>query len=434
MRVKYHERRKISVGTKVMLVIAPLVLIGSVLLLNLLSSGYWPDFSRTHTGIVSQKGNSTGENRETGAVDGNRTTITDSDTGTNKAEHGKSGMTETRKVRHFTLTAAGTAVMEGDIRKNCYFEDVRIYDFSDVMSLLKTELRSDVNILFIENIIMDDEKVTDIIVPSSLTAMLKTAGFNMAACGFSRAWDQGQKGIAATRTNLQQQGITPLGIYESEEQNIIRIMDCGGIPTAFLQYTDTIQSGTRNKMIKQNEGRSVPAADPEEIRADIEEARKQGAKAVIVLLNWGKKGGKQPEKNQRNLAQQIADAGADLIIGSGSRYPQTAEYLSAGDRQVMCVWSLGTTLSGERKNTDWLSGYLFHAELILDENDSLHIQTPAYTPIYTWKSKLSGKLVFRCLPANRLPPDGMDSDQESTMGKVAEVTRKALQGSPLQER
>ena len=91
-------------------------------------------------------------------------------------------------------------------------------------------------------------------------------------------------------------------------------------------------------------------------------------------------------------------------------------------------------MSGERKNTDWLSGYLFHAELILDENDSLHIQTPAYTPIYTWKSKLSGKLVFRCLPANRLPPDGMDSDQESTMGKVAEVTRKALQGSPLQER
>ena len=434
--MKDPARRKVSAGTKLMLVLTILVLIGTGILLNRLYSDGVPDVSRTRTDAVSRSGNGAGTGDQTGgrSPDLNRGSTVESQSNRTSGQTSSTASPVRKGTGSFTLTVAGTAVMEGDVRKSCYYEDVKVYDFSEVMSLLKTELRSDVNILFLENIISDDGKVTDVIVPSSLTAMLKTAGFNMAACGFSKAWDKEGEGISSTRQHLLGEGIVPLGICDPADQNPVRIQEYGGIRVVFLQYTDTIKSAVRKKMANQQESRTVPAADPEEIRNDIAEARKQGADAVIVLLNWGKTGGKQPDKAQRNLAQSIAEAGADLIIGSGSRYPQTAEYLTANDRQVLCVWSLGTTLSGERKSTDWLSGYLFHAELTLDSTGVLSIGVPAYTPLYTWKSNLTGKLGFRCLAANGAIPDGMDADQQKTMGKAAEVTRKAVQDSPMQER
>ena len=416
-----------------MLAVLPLVLILTFLLLNRLTSGTTFDLTRIQTGTASRQ--------ETGTEDNRPAQISDED----RMESGKTGSGQNHSGdslpendaaagrKRFTLTAAGTVVMEGDVRKNCYYEDVRVYDFSDIMSLLKSELNADVNLVFLENIITDAEKTSDLFAPSSLAAMLNSAGFNMAACGFAKAWAREGSGISDTRRHLTIQHITPAGICDPEDQDPVQIQEYGGIPVAVLQYTDTISSTNRKKMTRKGESRTVPAADPEEIRADIQEARNRGARAVIVLLNWGKIGGKQPDKAQRNLAQKIAEAGADLIIGSGSQYPQTAEYLSAEGRQVLCVYSLGTMLSGERK-LDRLSGYLFHAELMLDDDGILHVNAPGYTPVYTWKSSLSGKLVFRCLAANRNIPDGMDEEQQKTMGRSAEATRKALQDSPLQER
>ena len=425
--MRYGERRKISAGTKVMLVLTPLVLIGTIILLSRLyspvsragtaDSAFQQEREAGVPGKQNTAGNSpekAGTNRETRASDRVQTT-------------GSTGQ------KRFTLTVAGTAVMEGEVRKSCEYKDVKAYDFSDVMSLLKNEIYSDVNILFLENIISDDEQVSDRVIPSAVTAMLKTAGFNMAACGFSGAWDKGGAGVAATRKNLIQDQIIPLGICDPENQDPVQVREYGGIPTAILQYTDTVASGVRKKMAAQNQSRTVPAADPEEIRNDILAARSQGAKAVIVLLNWGKDK-EQPGKTQRELAQRIADAGADLIIGCGTRYTQTAEYLTTDGRQVLCVWSLGVTVSGNRDNVKRLSGYLFHAEVSMDRDGTVSISNPTYTPTYTWKSELSGKLSFHCMAANAAIPDGMEDKQQKTMGRCAEQTRKVLQDSVLQER
>ena len=184
-------------------------------------------------------------------------------------------------------------------------------------------------------------------------------------------------------------------------------------------------------MAKDNASGMIPEAEITQIRQDILSARENGAEAVIVFLNWGRTG-KDPDKTQKELAEGIAGAGADLIIGNGSHVPQKAEYLSGEDgRSVLCVWSLGSLLSGDRSNIRRLSGYLLHVTVRRSERGGVDILNPEYTPVYAWKYKQDGRFYYRCVDAEGEAPDGMDKEQRNNREKAAETVRKVLTDSPL---
>ena len=334
----------------------------------------------------------------------------------------------------FTMTVAGTVALDGEIRKNSYYSDAKQYDYYDVMMLLKKELQSDLNIVFMENLLSEDGKSTDVTASGAGAAMLKAAGFNAAACGFSGAWEKAEDGIVSTRSILEENGIQPLGIYRQEDADSVRIFEINGIRTALLQYTNTVPAVARKKMTKNGQENLIPEADPVKIASDIEKAGIQGCDIVIVLLNWGKTG-KAPDKSMRSMAQQIADAGADLIIGCGSRIVSGADLLTTGDgeKQVLCVWSLGTTLSGNRSNISRIAGILLQAT-IHKEPGKTEICDVCYIPVYTWKYRQDSRYYYRCMAADREAPDGMDAEQQKMMKRAAETIRKAMKDSPLEER
>lgn len=339
-----------------------------------------------------------------------------------------------KKGKSFTMTAAGTVALEGEVRKNSYYSDVKQYDYYDIMMLLKKELQSDLNVVFLENLFTEDGKINDIAASGAGAAMLKAAGFNAAACGFSGAYEKGEAGIDSTSRLLEENGIRPLGLCREGNTESVPIIPLNGIRVAMLQYTDTISAATRKKMEKNGQENLIPAADPDAVAADIDRARKQGCEVVIVLLNWGRNG-KAPDKNMRIKAQQIADAGADLIIGNGSRVVSGAEMLTAGDdkRQVLCIWSLGTTLSGNRNNISRIAGMMLQVTVRVEDG---RVETPeaCYIPLYTWKYRQDSRTYYRCLSANRAVPDGMDAEQQKMMKRAAETVQKTMKDSPLEEK
>ena len=422
-----------------MLIFTLLVLTGSAVVLVRLFSGNHLDLTRLgENGAHNQeiqtaiqgKTSAPGSTKKKG--NGSHYTLYDSAGSSENADSSENA------GGRFTLTVAGTVALEESIRKSGYISELKVYDLSEIMSLLRNELTSDVNIVFLENILTDSAKPSDIIAPSATAAMLKAAGFNMAACGFQGAWNKKAEGIADTRANLTDSGITPIGIYNPDQKDPYQIMNCGGIPTAILQYTNTISQSERKKMNKEGQSDTVPAADPETIANDISEVRTKGAALVVVLMNWGNRG-KAPDKKIKTLAQQIADAGADIIIGSGSRKPQPAEYLNSvradgSEAQVLCIWSLGVTLSKDRSNAQNMAGYLFHTEFVMDSSRNVRISNSEFTPLYTWLFTQDKRNNYRCLAANRVPPDGMEIKQQNTMAHVADITREALKDSFLTER
>ena len=427
--------RKISLGTCFMLVLTLLVMIGTTLVLIRLSHGnriVTSDYDLSEKNASSeQKGriasSQSRKNRQSGQGQSGPSVSTSEELNTISGGGGR-----------FTLTVAGTVAVEDEILTRSYLSDIKTYDISDIMSLIRSDVSSDVNIVFVENILMDNARAKNIIAPSDVAGMLKNAGFNIAACGFSGAWNKKEEGIIQTRKNFSESGITPVGIYEPGEGHTVQIANYGGIHTAILQYTGSISKNDRNKMKSANQSDTVPQADATEIAEDIAAARKQGADLVIILMNWGSKG-KVPDKSQKQLAQQIADAGADMIIGSGSRTPQQAEYLTSirpdgSQAKVLCIWSLGVTLSQERKNNKQMAGYLFHAEIVMDSSMTISVSDISYTPLYTWLYKQDGRYYYRCLAGNRTLPDGMEIEQQNKLAHVVDVTREALKDSPLIER
>ena len=441
---KQHQpaRRRMSAGTVLMLAVTLLVVGGSALVLTRLSGNDHIDTSRLQAEIRGLKNTETTSETQHSNDDASVATAASSDYGTagNSGSHGAeipSPSAAIPQTRSFTMTVGGTVSVDGEVRKNSYLSDLKVYELSDIMMLLRDELSADVNIVFLENLLSRTEQASDLVATGETAGMLRNAGINMAACGFARSWDKGAEMIRETQSLLQENRIEPVGIFGSAPPNQISLRNINGIRTAILQYTDTIASGTRKKMNRQEQSHMVPEADPTAIAEDIAEARRQGAEAVIVLIEWGSIN-KAPSKAQREKAQMIADAGADLIFGNGSRIPLGTEMITAqradgSQREVLCTWSLGTVLSGERGSVKRLSGYLVHVTLQAGENGDICTTACSYTPVYTWKYKQDGRYYYRCLASDHGPPDGMANDQARTMEKARKTVEDALKDSPLQQ-
>ena len=409
-------KRKISAGTVAVLLMTMAILGGTVFVWLRLSSGKTVDLSRLKPEVEILQVKTGNEERIPEIAQTVMSTPIPVATQTPEPNNPEKNDPEPY-LRSFTLTAAGTVSMAGEVRKNSYSSDAKQYDYSDTMTLLKKELGSDLNIVFTENLYSTENKPTDLIAPDAAAAMLKSAGFNAAACGYSKAFDKGEAGIASTRRVLEDNGIRPVGIYENDGEDHIPVFSENGIRTALLQYTDTIPAATRKTMTKNG----------------LNSTRELGCEAVIVLLNWGKTG-RGPDKNMKKLVQGIADAGADLIVGSGNRIVSGMEMLTAGetDRQVPCVWSLGTTLSGDRGTIKRIAGMLLKATVVVKDGKT-EIREIRYVPLYTWKYRQDSRYYYRCLAADRPEPDGMDSEQRKMMKKAAETVREAMKDSPAEE-
>ena len=425
-------RRKLSTGSVFMLILLAAVLVGTALVLSRLSSGASVDLSKLNMNVLNIQAD------PAGTGDGTAEEQPDNDPQPQKTTAPQPAATDTPVPQNaedsFTLTVGGTISLSGEVRKNSRNTDSKIADYADVMLLLAPAVRSDENIVFLENILSDRHKASDYTAPAQAAVLLKEAGFSMAACGFSQAYANGKDGIEETLATLNSQGTGALGIRGADDPGSPDIRNTNGIRVAYLQYTSTIPAKTRKSMEKEGTSGMVPEADLSLISRDIRSAHEQGAEAVIVLLNWGKNG-KEPDKAQKETANEIARAGADLIIGNGSHVPQKAEYLDGPDgKSVLCVWSLGSLLSGDRSNIRHMSGYLLHVTVRRNGQGSVDILNPEYTPVYTWKYKQDGRIYYRCIEADGNEPDGMDKEQRNYREKAAETIAGILKDSPLTER
>ena len=89
---------------------------------------------------------------------------------------------------------------------------------------------------------------------------------------------------------------------------------------------------------------------------DVYEKARELADIVVVFPHWGEEYKTEPNSYQRHMAQVMADAGADLIIGCHPHVIQPLEILISEDgREVPCYYSLGNFISnmpGAEKNVE----------------------------------------------------------------------------------
>ena len=340
------------------------------------------------------------------------------------------------------LTFAGSVNMDDLTRKSGYYSDSKKYDFTENLSLIASELDSDCTLVTLESITDPDGNVRQIPnAPDEVMDMLAAANVDMVALGYNRAFERGQEGASATIAQASARGLETLGLYESQEDaQRLRVVSIGSIDVAYLHYTTALTNTAKRQLNTDDASWAQPVitvgtAGAEQIAADIRLAREQGAHLVVVSLNWsGSDSLTTTSTKMKTFMQALADAGADVIIGAGTKAVREVTWLigqreDGTSRQTLCAWSLGSLLNGERNNGN-VTGMLLHVQISVN-GSSVNFERVSYTPTYIWRFKQDDYYRYRVVASDQPAPDGMDSTQASNAQRAFENLRKTLGNSPI---
>lgn len=337
----------------------------------------------------------------------------------------------------FTLTAGGSVTLTTPLRKSVYHSESETYDFTELFGYIADETRSDLCLVTLENTLDTGGKLSDVNTAAGAADALRAVGVDVVASGFPKALDAGLPALRATLSALKQEGFSVVGAYASQEDaQQPLLLNLHGVQTAVLHYTQFLSDKGEATAEKEEAAYAVPRLDIETVRQAIAAARARGAQVVILSLNWGNVGKSAPTKAQQALAQELADAGADIILGAHSQMIQPIQLLTANraggvQTQALVAYSLGALITQERGDK-YIAGMLLHLDLTYHtDTRSLSFDQIQYTPTYIWRYKEDGRYQYRVVPSDLVAPDGMDQKQQEVMGRALKTTQTALEGSPV---
>jgi poly-gamma-glutamate capsule biosynthesis protein CapA/YwtB (metallophosphatase superfamily) len=152
-------------------------------------------------------------------------------------------------------------------------------------------------------------------------AGLTFAGFKVLSVANNHTFDWGRPALADTLARLHAAGIRPVGAGSNDlEAHYPVLVNLRGVRLAFLAYVNVppreATAGTDQP--------GVAWLVPERALADIRFARSL-ADVVIVSVHWGVEYICRPERRQVEMAHQMIDAGADLVVGGHPHVVQPLE-------------------------------------------------------------------------------------------------------------
>lgn len=189
--------------------------------------------------------------------------------------------------------------------------------------------------------------------PQELGLHLIDMGFNMFSHANNHVVDATSRGFNRTIEFWRaQDNVIMAGIAADTADDQIRILECKGLKIALLAYT----YGTNGLTLPASHPGIVKLIDDELMQNELAAANEL-ADIVLVGIHWGVEYQKEPNDEQRRLANLLAEGGADVIIGSHPHVLQTVELLTTTDnRSVPVFYSLGNFISAQDKPATMLGG------------------------------------------------------------------------------
>lgn len=214
--------------------------------------------------------------------------------------------------------------------------------------------------------------------PQELGDHLVAMGFNLVSQATNHILDAGERGLLNSVAFWRRQcDVVMAGVAATPEDDTLQVLNCNGINVALLAYT----YGTNGLSLPRGSKAVIHLIDDEAIQRDVADAR-EAADIVIVSMHWGVEYQAEPNAEQQRLAQLVADAGADIIIGTHPHVVQTAAMLDTADgRRVPVFYSLGNLISAQNKPATML-GALAEVDMTYDTaNGTLSIDHMGVVPV-----------------------------------------------------
>jgi poly-gamma-glutamate capsule biosynthesis protein CapA/YwtB (metallophosphatase superfamily) len=222
--------------------------------------------------------------------------------------------------------------------------------------------------------------------PIEFARGIEGVGCNVINLGTNHTNDKGQALIDATVAawDDRQNVLAVAGANRSpEEQKKQRIFTVKGMKFALLSYTTYT-----NKPLGNSYG--VDMYNEAAAKTDIAAAQ-ENADFVLISMRWGTEYSADINAQQDQIAQVLADAGADAIVGHGPHALQPVKLVKATDGREVPVWfSLGNFLNSQLEIENLIGGFA-----VMDiDTSSKKITKISFMPVYQhyeWTAEQSAR-------------------------------------------
>ena len=168
-------------------------------------------------------------------------------------------------------------------------------------------------------------------------------GITIFSTANNHAMDQGVEGVVATLDFLDELGVLHVGTARSSTERdallivekrpcagnfVARCEDSSPFRIAFLSWTFSLNCHSLpvdQEYLANTLRLNLPGVDISPIAAQVREARRRGAEAVVLFLHWGLEDESFPLASQIDTAHRLAECGVDIICGNHPHALQPAE-------------------------------------------------------------------------------------------------------------
>ncbi len=207
----------------------------------------------------------------------------------------------------------------------------------------------------------------------SLTALMEL-GFDVANAAGTGRLVCGAEALRSTIENVSESGMLQIGAYKDDiDAGDIRLMEKDGVVVAFVALTENKNTDTNGLVMY--DLTDYAAVSSMITYADLV------SDIVVVSVTWDNGTGSAIRAEQKAAAQTIAEAGADIIIGSDGSGLQTAEWLTTEDgTRTFTAYSLGNLMATGSDAAGVLGG-LLTVDITADENGAVALDNVTIHPI-----------------------------------------------------
>ncbi|MCR4672952.1 MAG: CapA family protein [Lachnospiraceae bacterium] len=231
--------------------------------------------------------------------------------------------------------------------------------------------------------------------PEDLAETLKDYGFDMLADATNHSLDCGTDGLFSTISVLDKYGLSHIGTAAAKDDVTVSVQTIDKIKVGFVSYTNSsnvdIPTGYEYVLDCLD---NYSAAGIKELTQDIQSLKSDsGADLVIAFINFGSVHSDKIEDDQRSLAQKAAEAGADVIVGTGSTTVKPMEILTVdtgngSSRSCLVFYGMGAILSSETcsstldEGADADIGAAIELNISLRSNGKAYVSSFRFIPVY----------------------------------------------------
>ena len=238
--------------------------------------------------------------------------------------------------------------------------------------------------------------------PQEVGDAMVNMGFGLVSTANNHSLDQGLTGIERSTEYWKRQeaehGVHMAGTYNSQEDHDrIDVYEVNGITYTFLSWTYGCNGLTPPAGYEY-----IVNIYTDHVDELLEQVRQADAKSdvVIVAMHWGTEYSMEANDEQRELAQKLSEAGADIIVGNHPHVIQPIEWVN--DHKTIVYYAMGNMVSAqiEEPNLVGMVGGVTIRKTELGGDTSVEILDPRADLIYTYYDP--GYVNFKVIPMKEL--------------------------------